>query len=320
MKKHSLLILSFLFCTSLAESNIDKYPEYFLGKNGWVVSKLDYTDIVKLRDVKSGWPQTHFDLAAKVVKSLESKGIKVIMAIVPQRLNVYPQILPDDLFTDFTATTDSYSNLMPEILRRDIKTVDLLKVIKSSNAYNSKLGTYYRLEPHWSFNGASVAAKAIADLTKSSFPDLKLPIKKYVLKISPTIPRKDIFWLKNFPKNIQATVPMDLEIPYTVTAPVDSSSALLEESAPAVTIVGTSFTGYGFKQALLVDLSTDILDVSLPGKGMWTPMTQYIDSPAFLKNKPKLIIWEMPEYILSNYPLPTESEYKVLKVVLGVEK
>lgn len=317
---YSLSVCLLLACASRAESTIDKYPEYFLGKNGWVISKIDYTDIVRLRDVKSSWPQSHFDLAAKVVKSLESKGIKVVMAIVPQRLNVYPQILPDELYKDFTATTSSYSNLLPEIISRDIKTVDLLKIIKNAKSYASTPAAYYRLEPHWSFNGASAAAKAIADLTKSSFPDLKLPVKKYILKILPATPRKDIYWLNNFPKDVQATVPMDMEVPYTITAPPASSSALLGEAVPAVTIVGTSFTGYGFKQALLVDLSTDILDASLPGKGMWTPMTQYINSPAFIKNPPKLIVWEMPEYILSNYPLPNDDEYKILKDRLGVVK
>lgn len=319
INRYIVLASSLLICTSLAESAIDKYPEYFLGKNGWIVSKLDYTDIVKLRDVKSGWPQAHFDLAAKVVKGLESKGIKVVMAIVPQRLNVYPQVLPDDLYKDFMNTSNSYTNLLPEIFSRSIVTVDLLKTIKSSNIYNSKPAAYYRLEPHWSFNGASTAAKAIADLTKSRFPDLKLPVKKYILKVAAAKPRKDTYWLSNLSKDVQSTVPLDLEVPYTVTAS-SSSSSLLEDVVPAVTIVGTSFTGYGFKQALLAYLSTDILDASLPGKGMWTPMTQYVSSPAFIKNPPKLIVWEMPEYILSNYPLPTDDEYKILKNTLDVEK
>jgi len=70
----------------------------------------------------------------------------------------------------------------------------------------------------------------------------------------------------------------------------------------------------------MFDLQSDVLDQSLPGKGMWTPMAQYLTSAAFKNTPPKLIVWEMPEYILDNYPMPTDDEYTIFSTVLGVKK
>ncbi|WP_424949841.1 alginate O-acetyltransferase AlgX-related protein [Deinococcus sp.] len=319
-----LLHIGFTVCLStsgfsIAQSSIDAYPDYFLGKNGWVVSKQDYTEIVRFRDVKSDWPQAHFDFMSKVVKSLEGKGIKVIIAVIPQRLNVYPQMLPKDLYLSFTKDKTSYENLMPEIRLRGMHTADLLNAITRSPYYSSDAATYFRFEAHWNFYGAYAGAGEVYRQIKQTFGDLKLPMKKYELKILEPVPRKDTYWLSNLPKDVQPTVHPDYDVPYTLTLTSDQS-ALLGDDIPAVTIVGTSFTGYGFRQSLMYYLKADILDASLPGKGMWTPMAQYIKSDAYNKTHPKLIVWEMPEYILENYPMPTDDEYKIFSSILGISK
>jgi alginate O-acetyltransferase complex protein AlgJ len=322
MKYGSFLVILTMSASGFAYSAaaIESYPEYFLGKNGWVIPKLDYTDITRLRDVKASWPQLHFDFLSQTVKALESKNIRVVLAIVPQRLNVYPQMLPDDLYSDFTKSSTSYENLLPEISQRGMPAIDLLKSIRSSKYYSSNAATYYRFEAHWNLYGASAAAKSIADYVKTNFKNLKLPQKKYTLVMEKPIKRMDKYWLDALPKNIQAAVPPDFEIPYKITSPNSKSSGLLADTIPSVTIVGTSFTGYGFKQTLGVYLQADILDQSLAGKGMWTPMAKYLNSDSFKKSPPKLIVWEMPEYILLNYPMPTDDEYAVFRNVLNVNK
>jgi SGNH hydrolase-like domain, acetyltransferase AlgX len=312
MNAKKICVFSYIILSSSAiAASIDSYPDYFLGKNGWVVSKLDYTEIVRFRDVKSSWPQLHFDTMDKIVKGLESKGIKVVIAVVPQRLNVYPQMLPDDLYSDFIKEKTSYENILPEITSRGMKTVDFLTAIKSSKYYSSEAATYYRFEAHWNFYGANAAATAVAKAVKTNFGNLKLRKANYTILASPPVSKKETFWLNNLPKDVQSKVHPDYEIPYTLKN-TEAQADLLGDNIPDVTIVGTSFTGYGFRQSLMATLKTDILDASMSGKGMWTPMVEYLKSGSFKKRPPKLLIWETPEIILANYPMPTKEEMAVL--------
>jgi SGNH hydrolase-like domain, acetyltransferase AlgX len=318
MKKHAhCLGIVLALSSQVGASPIDKYPEYFLGKQGWIVSKLDYTDIMRFRDVKSSWPQIHFNTLKNMISALKSKGIEVFVVVVPQRLNVYPQMLPDDLKQEFTSSGTSYQNILPEVKSRGIHTVDILKAIQSSPHYADSTATYYRFEAHWNAYGSAAAAAVTAQQIKATFGKLKFPKTDFKLSVAKPVNRKDTFWLDKLSKAEQAKKPVDYEVPFKLT-PAQASGDLLGNRTPAITIVGTSFTAYGFKQALMANLKTDMLDVSLGGKGMWTPMAQYLKSSNFKAHPPKLIIWEMPEYILANYPMPTKEEYQVFKSTLGV--
>jgi alginate O-acetyltransferase complex protein AlgJ len=71
-----------------------------------------------------------------------------------------------------------------------------------------------------------------------------------------------------------------------------------------IALVGSSFTypAYGFQDALRYTLQRNFLAVSKPEQGPWAGMLEYLNSEAFKKNPPKLIVWEVSEVTLGNPP------------------
>lgn len=305
--------------SAYADGAIDKYPEYFQGKNGWVFAKQDYIDLQKMKDVKFFWYQIHFDMVKRITEGLEKRGITVIVAPIPHRTNVYPQALPEDLYAEYTAKENSYSLTLKELEARNIKYADVLSPLKNSIYYGKPEGVYYRLEPHWNAYGAVLAAKTVAESIKKLSNTSKLPKTPFKLTFGTMKTRDDTFWRNNLPKAEQAKIKPDIEIPYTLKG-TSSSTSLLSNVVPAVTLVGTSFTGYGFISGLKSGLQTDVLDQSLPGKGMWTPMVEYLKSNNFKNSPPKILVWEVPETVLNNYPMPTDDDKVTLDLLFPVAK
>ena len=66
-------------------------------------------------------------------------------------------------------------------------------------------------------------------------------------------------------------------------------------------MIGTSFSAevskHAFPDNLQVALQSPVANVSIPGGGIATSAGAYFTSDAFQENQPKLIIWEVPEYI-----------------------
>lgn len=309
-----IVVTSFIANLAGAEGAIDKYPEYFQGKNGWVFAKQDYIDLQKIKDIKFFWYQIHFDMVKRITEGLEKRGITTVIVPIPHRTNVYPQTLPDDLYREYTVKEDTYSLTLKELDARNIKYVDVLSPLKNSSYYSKPEGVYYRLEPHWNAYGAILSAKTVAEKVKGLYNISKLPKIPFKIAFGILKTREDVFWRNNLPKGEQAKIKPDIEVPYTLSGK-SATTSLLTDIVPAVTLIGTSFTGYGFISGLKSGLQTDVLDQSLPGKGMWTPMIEYLRSNNFKKSPPKIIVWEVPETILNNYPMPTDEDKVTLDLL-----
>ena len=80
------------------------------------------------------------------------------------------------------------------------------------------------------------------------------------------------------------------------------SGGLLGGDAPAVTLVGTSYSAnarWGFESQLKATLGTDVINAAQEGKGPMIPMREYLKSAAYRNAPPKLVLWEIPERFLS---------------------
>jgi alginate O-acetyltransferase complex protein AlgJ len=72
-----------------------------------------------------------------------------------------------------------------------------------------------------------------------------------------------------------------------------------------ITVIGSSYTNKntGYPDAIRFNLQRDLLDISIPvDQGPWVGMEAYLKDEAFKTNKPKLIIWEIPERELRSPP------------------
>ena len=73
----------------------------------------------------------------------------------------------------------------------------------------------------------------------------------------------------------------------------------------AITVIGSSYTNKntGYPDGLRFTLQRDILDISIPvDQGPWVGLESYFRDDAFQTNKPKLIVWEIPERELRSPP------------------
>jgi alginate O-acetyltransferase complex protein AlgJ len=72
-----------------------------------------------------------------------------------------------------------------------------------------------------------------------------------------------------------------------------------------ITVIGSSYTNKntGYPDGIRYTLQRDLLDISIQvDKGPWVGMEEYLRDDAFRSNKPKLIIWEIPERELRSPP------------------
>ena len=86
---------------------------------------------------------------------------------------------------------------------------------------------------------------------------------------------------------------------YTVKQEGQQNTTLLGDSKVyTITLVGSSFSGdwLGFPDALRYSLQRNIFNYSLNADvGSLVTMQRYLQDDAFQNNKPKLLIWEIPE-------------------------
>ena len=313
-RKGLLLFVMSAQAFSLADSAIDKYPGIFVGKDSWIYIRNDLKQLTTARNVKSSWAQEKLNLVDSISKALNSKGIYVVIALVPDRVDLYPEFLPDDLFQESSSSGVVYPSVLDELSKRGLNTVDIFSAIKSSPYFSSKAKTYFSQDAHWNAYGASAAAKAVAEDIWQHVQRSSIPEVDYIFDPQKPVENKGRSYRDGLPEAIRSTVSFEETIPYkSGKTNKDEGDKILSKDAPKVVIVGTSFTGYGLKQSLVHYLSADILDMSVPGKGVWVPMANYLSSESFKEDLPKVLVWEMPELVLISYPLPKDTEGEIFK-------
>ena len=84
-------------------------------------------------------------------------------------------------------------------------------------------------------------------------------------------------------------------------SPQSGQDALFGDAALPVTLVGTSYSAnklWHFEGHLKTAMQADILNMADEGQGPFATMRAWLDSGNFKSNKPRLVIWEMPERYL----------------------
>jgi len=101
---------------------------------------------------------------------------------------------------------------------------------------------------------------------------------------------------------------------FNVTRARPSSVSLLGEDAhPDITLLGSSYSAAWtrFPGALRYFLQRDILAISVEAiQGSWVGMESYLRDDSFQTNKPKLLIWEMPE---RDMRMPPNYKYRSIR-------
>lgn len=278
---------------------------YLLGEGGWLAVESELTEGP---DARAGTQATS-EMLAKVSRWLRIRKIPLVLAIIPNKTRLYPYAFFPGAHLEEPQRSDYY-NLYQTLHNTGVYALDLATAMRNEAEWKS--GLYYRWDSHWNQAGSSLVSKLIAQYVIQKGWRKILPTIRYHLerdgkpRRTPTdIPEKRLsingFVLDDAAKHRLGILPPASETYQLYKAVAPESGSSLFNDAPATVLIGTSFSAevnkHAFPDNLQVALQSPVANVSIPGGGIATSAGAYFISDAFNQNPPKLIIWEVPEYI-----------------------
>jgi alginate O-acetyltransferase complex protein AlgJ len=271
-------------------------PGVVLGKDQWLYTDEEFDAVVNAEQNEAD----NLALIQGVRDTLEAKGSKLVLAIVPAKTRLYPEHIGDN--KPASLHVDLYQQFHAEVAKAGIVAPDLLAPLQAAK---QKGQVFLRTDTHWTPMGAEVAAQQLG-LTIAEKAPLEGEPAQFVTQAKDSTPYKGD--LTNF-------LPLDplftnlLPKPDTLqqmstdlvqSAPT-GDDALFADSEVPVGLVGTSYSAnpnWNFVGALKQALRSDVVNYAEDGKGPILPMLKYLQTDAFKNSAPQVVIWEFPERYL----------------------
>jgi alginate O-acetyltransferase complex protein AlgJ len=245
----------------------------------------------------------------KANKMFERKGVTLALVIVPSKSRVNAAQLPDSIKVD-AYTDGKYANAVGALRAAGVNVVSLDDAFRNSPHKASDTPLFMRLDTHWSHTGAYLAAQTIKTEIEKS-PALRsawqaMPEEKYNLTWATNkIPVRTRDLVKLLPKG-SPSYPAEQVLQFKVSRTTEAKVGLLNGAdTTLITAIGSSYSNKntGYPDALRFFLQRNLLDISIPvDQGPWVGMEAYLKDDSFKINKPKMIIWELPERELRSPP------------------
>lgn len=289
------LVTSFTALPTLAQD-----APGIVGKDGWLYYKYELTSGQEPAAIG-----TTVDLVRRINKVFQKNGVAVIVAMVPLKVRVHPENLPASV--KLTSALDGqYSSILKSLRDGGVMAADLNTAFVKSPNRISPMPLFFKQDTHWSASGALLAAETIRDAITAD------PALKAVLDTTPEAPYK-LTWatqeplkkgdlVPQLPKGSPTFEPEAVKYFEVDKLAADTGSAaaasLMGASVVNITLLGSSYTHEWtkFPGAVSFALQRDILSISVDAsQGQWVGLHTYLRDDSFQTNKPKLLIWEMPE-------------------------
>lgn len=265
------------------------------GKDGW----LFLTEELRFETDSSANLKAHAELLGAAARSLESRGVKLIVALVPDKARVYSSRLRNGRYPDYNLSR--YADALNAFQEQGVTTVGLLQPLVRAA---SKAEVYYRTDTHWNQTGAQVAAEAIAAAIKQL--PLELDKTRFSSKSGAQVERPgDLIRLMGLGETAKMLgLQPDTETPETTLQISADNADLLGDSAVHVVLTGTSYSlRANFVGYLQQEISSKVLNAAKDGGGFLQATTLYLQNDAFHSNRPKVLLWEVPERFLWGNPV-----------------
>lgn len=276
------------------------------GKNNeWLFTPYEFAQPSDAADTNAT-----IGLFEKANKLFERQGIALALVIVPSKVRIHADQLPANKPLD-SYTDGKYENAVKALKASGVNVVNLNQAFLASPHRSSDTPLFLRLDTHWAYSGAMLAAETIK-ATIETTPALKsawaaTPEVGYALawnKQKTTTRARDLVRLLS-PEDQKQFAPEQV-LPFKVSRTAASQAGLQGAGeVVGITVIGSSYTNKntGYPDGLRYVLQRDLLDISIQvDKGPWVGMEEYLKDEAFKTNKPKMIIWEIPERELRSPP------------------
>jgi alginate O-acetyltransferase complex protein AlgJ len=248
------------------------------------------------------------DLISGLAKRLETQGVRLVVALVPDKARLYSSFLSGGIYPSYNESR--YQEAFDALNSNRVSTVNLLAAMAP---LASKSDLYYRTDTHWNQFGAAIAADQIAaqiqafklDLSKSQFRTE--PMSKSVLPKERAGDLLRLMGLEFVPNAFRPKPDLEIEETSVEVPGAKAGSGLFDEANVPVALVGTSYSlRANFHGRLQQALSAKVLNTAKDGGGFLQSMTAYLKDESFRQSKPHVIVWEIPERMLKS-PLSDEA-------------
>ncbi len=268
-----------------------------IGKNEWVFYRHEISTASDDAEVKKS-----LGLIAKFNKVLADQGIRLVVVVVPLKMRIYAEHLPNELaLTDYLR--GNYARMLEFLKANDVLMVDLNSAFLNDPGRASDTPFYFRLDSHWSPSGVMAAADAVKAGVMADPATRKLiealPEAAYTRKISPRKRKSKPGDLVGLLPPDAPTLAADMVPQITVERTQPAATNLLGNQAlPEFAMLGSSYSHEwtGFPGALNFAFQRDLTSLSVGAdQGSWVGMESYLRNEAFQAKRPKVLIWELPE-------------------------
>lgn len=268
------------------------------GKDGW----LFLAEELRFDEHGAAHLAARATLLAGAAQALERQGVRLLVAVVPDKARVYPQHVSGG-YPAYLQTR--YADALAAMRARGVHVVDLLAPLQAGAR---EAQVYYSSDTHWNQQGARVAAGAIAQAVHGA--GITLPATTFDSRAgAPAARAGDLIGLMGvgaLPAGLRP--PLDVEAPAsTHQTSAEAPAGLFGDEVVPVVLTGTSFSLRGnFHGYLQQALKAKVLNTAKDGGGFLQAPQAYFKDEAFATSKPTLLVWEVPERMLQA-PLTDEN-------------
>ncbi|MDZ4099514.1 MAG: hypothetical protein U1E13_12585 [Methylophilaceae bacterium] len=264
-----------------------------LGRNEWLFS----VEEIKYEAQADVWMGQRLDTVARVSKWLNQRGILLVVALLPDKARVHEAQLASGTYPVWYA--HRYGSALQSLRTAGVQTVDVRDVLEPEG---KRRPMFYSTDTHWNQEGADLVAQAVARRVRELAP--YLPEVRFKTELSAESKTRvgdllRLIGLSDAPDWLRPNPDIE-SVQTTVLLSEKAQGGLMDDVSVPVVLVGTSYSRRAnFHGALQQHLSAEVLNMSKDGGGFSAAMNGYLKGEEFMNSPPQVLIWEIPERVLS---------------------
>ncbi len=278
-------------CDALSKESTYEGNSSFLmleaGKEGWVFrTSTDYKTDFKVNSALN-------DRLTRLFVAFKKHNIEPVIALLPTRGMIHAEKIINTDF-NYAEAIESYQKLVKKLNHIGYSVAEI-------KDFSSGQDFYYKVDHHWNAQGAKKMAQRVAEVIKNIPTFNTIQKEKFITEVE-----KKTKFADKFAHFVADTCKAPLfeesvNIYKTYKPDISDEDLFSDEAKPEIVLLGTSnstsFPSYSnFEGALKEAMAVDVKNMSVSGGGVETAMLDYFNSGQFIKDKPKILIWEIPVY------------------------
>lgn len=259
-----------------------------VGEEGWFFTAEEFKG-VPTKDIDDA-----ANRIAEVRKNLEARGIKLVVAPLPAKSDLYAEEVPS--LVRSSAMADAYRDFSVALLQRGITVADTRAALLTAKPFGE---VFLKSDTHWSPAGAKAAAEAIQSSLQKSGIVLQ-PQELTAQWQTPVSIWGDLTKFVTSPDYAPSVGLAPESVPIyrtSVNAEASGTDIFGDDTTVPVMLVGTSYSAnetWSFADFLRQSLRADVVNVAKEGLGPGVPMMDLLAGTALDESTPTVVVWEFP--------------------------